>query len=891
MIQIYSPGNTDYGKNGDMPIFPTKAEISATLNGTWQLNLEHPIDKTGRWKYIQEDAVVKLPSFNGDQLFRIREKKKASSGITATAEPIFMDSMYDCFLTDIRPTAKNGQEALDIMTAPNAKYSGKSDITKRTTAYYEYKNLIEAINGDDDNSFINRWGGEIIFDNFEITINERVGGDYGVTLQYGKNIQKNGITESVDMTGIVTRIYPKAYNGYKLSGSGYVDSPVINSYPIIKVATITFEDVKMAEDAQEDDKENGITVCSTQAELDTALRKKCNEQFSAGIDKPSVNITADMVLLQNTRQYKNYAVLEQVSLGDTIHCRHAKLGITTDARVISLKYDAIKRKVTYVELGDFTYNYFNNVSSSVDRIDQVIRPDGTVMADKIAGFINGAMASLRAQYDVAKKQDVMAILFENLDESSDLYGAMALGTQGLMISKTRTADGREWDWTTAMTAKGMIANIIVAGTISDKNGLNYWDLESGEFSLSATGFMVDGKPAEKYFKDNWSQEEIFNKLSNNGNTHGVFMKDGQLYINATYIQTGKITDKNKKNYWDLDTGEFQLSSTATVGGNKIATVNETIKYVDVEYSSGNSSTVPPTSGWNTGSPEWEAGKYIWQRTVTTMADGSKNISDPTCIQGAAGENGESTTITTNIIDYAVSNSGTTPPQNWTQNIPSVTPGQFLWMRNTVKYSDGTSSISYGVSYQGENGENGDNGVGISSSSVMYQASDSGTAVPTGNWQQQVPEMTPGSFLWTRTQFSYTDGSTTTLYSVSYQGENGSQGIPGPAGEDGRTLYTWIKYADTPTSGMSDNPDGKKYLGISYNNESAIESTNYSDYQWSEVQGKDGVPGPAGEDGQTLYTWIKYATSASGANMSDSPDGRDYIGIAYNKTTPTESNSP
>lgn len=540
MIQIYSPENTDYDKNGDMPIFPTKAEISATLNGTWQLNLEHPIDKTGRWKYIQEDAVVKLPSFNGDQFFRIREKKKASSGITATAEPIFMDSMYDCFLSDIRPTAKNGQEALDIMTAPNAKYSGKSNITKRTTAYYEYKNLIEAINGDDDNSFINRWGGEILFNNFEITINERVGGDYGVTLQYGKNIQKNGITESVDMTGIVTRIYPKAYNGYKLSGSGYVDSPVINSYPIVKVATITFDDVKMAEDAQEDDEENGVTICNSQAELDTALRKKCNEQFSAGIDKPSVNITADMVLLQNTRQYKNYAVLEQVSLGDTIHCRHTKLGITTDARVISLKYDVIKQKVTYAELGDFTYNYFNNVSSSVDRIDQVIRPDGTVMADKIAGFINGAMASLRAQYDVAKKQDVMAILFENLDKSSALYGAMALGTQGLMISKTRTADGREWDWTTAMTAAGLIANVIIAGIIADQKGRNYWNLDTGEFALSATGFTVDGKPAEDYFKDTWSQEEVFNKLTNNGKVQGIILRNGQLYINASYIASGQL---------------------------------------------------------------------------------------------------------------------------------------------------------------------------------------------------------------------------------------------------------------------------------------------------------------------------------------------------------------
>ena len=527
MIQIYSTENKDYEKNGDMPIFPTKAEISATLNGTWNLIMEHPIDKTGRWKYIQEDAVVKIPSFNGDQLFRIREKKKASSGITATAEPIFMDSMYDCFLIDVRPTAKNGQEALDIMTAPNTKYSGKSNITKRTTAYYEYKNLIEAINGDDDNSFINRWGGEILFNNFEITINERVGGDYGVTLQYGKNIQKNGITESVDMTGIVTRIYPKAYNGYKLSGSGYVDSPVINSYPIVKVATITFDDVKMAEDAQEDDEENGVTICNSQAELDTALRQKCNEQFSAGIDKPSVNITADMVLLQNTRQYKNYAVLEQVSLGDTIHCRHTKLGITTDARVISLKYDAIKQKVTHVELGDYTYSYFSNVSSSVNRVDQAVRKDGTVMAEKIAGIMNGAMTYLRAQYNTAKKLDVMAVKLENLDKNHELYGAMCLGTQGFQIADKRTEDGKDWKWSTFGTAKGFFADLIIAGTmLADR-------IRGGEL-LSQN--YVDGENGFKLDLNNGIIEavQLLIKTAAEGRTErGFLFEDGALKILGT----------------------------------------------------------------------------------------------------------------------------------------------------------------------------------------------------------------------------------------------------------------------------------------------------------------------------------------------------------------------
>ena len=120
-----------------------------------------------------------------------------------------------------------------------------------------------------------------------------------------------------------------------------------------------------------------------------------------------------------------------------------------------------------------------------------------------------------------------------------------------------------------------------------------------------------------------------------------------------------------------------------------------------------------------------------------------------------------------------------------------------------------------------------------------------------------------------------------------QGPQGPQGIQGPAGADGKTTYTWIKYADTPTSGMSDLPDGKTYMGIAYNKTTSVESTSYSDYSWSLIKGSDGVRGPAGTDGKTYYTWIKYADTPT-SGMSDSPDGKKYMGIAYNKTTQTES---
>lgn len=147
-------------------------------------------------------------------------------------------------MTDIRPTKKNGQQALDIMTSPNNKYTGKSNITILSTAYYEYMNLIEAINGNQDNSFVNRWGGEILFDNFTVVINDRIGIDNGVELRYGKNISVDGLSEEIDVNAVATRIYPKAFNGHKLSGTGYIDSDLIGKYPVVKSVTMSFEDVK-----------------------------------------------------------------------------------------------------------------------------------------------------------------------------------------------------------------------------------------------------------------------------------------------------------------------------------------------------------------------------------------------------------------------------------------------------------------------------------------------------------------------------------------------------------------------------------------------------------------------------------------------------------------------
>ena len=109
-----------------------------------------------------------------------------------------------------------------------------------------------------------------------------------------------------------------------------------------------------------------------------------------------------------------------------------------------------------------------------------------------------------------------------------------------------------------------------------------------------------------------------------------------------------------------------------------------------------------------------------------------------------------------------------------------------------------------------------------------------------------------------------------------KGETGPQGIQGPKGEDGTTYYTWIKYADTPTSGMSDNPTGKTYIGIAYNKSTTIESTNYSDYAWSLIKGDKGDKGDTGATGSQGETGATGPQGPKGDTGATGPQGEQGI---------------
>lgn len=163
-------------------------------------------------------------------------------------------------------------------------------------------------------------------------------------------------------------------------------------------------------------------------------------------------------------------------------------------------------------------------------------------------------------------------------------------------------------------------------------------------------------------------------------------------------------------------------------------------------------------------------------------------------KGDKGDTGASITIKSRTVDYQASSSGTTVPTGtWSTSIPSVSPGQYLWTRTTVLYSDGGSTVSYSVARQGSNGANGANGTSptVKGTTVQYQQSTSGTTPPTGTWATTPPAAVAGQYMWTKTTVTYSDGKTAVSYAVTRNGSNGAKGDKGETGAPGADALTLV----------------------------------------------------------------------------------------------------
>lgn len=265
-----------------------------------------------------------------------------------------------------------------------------------------------------------------------------------------------------------------------------------------------------------------------------------------------------------------------------------------------------------------------------------------------------------------------------------------------------------------------------------------------------------------------------------------------------------------------------------------------IESTTITYASSTSGITKPSSGWTSTIPSVPAGNYLWTKTVWTYTDGTSETGYSVAKMGEMGAKGEKgdpgndglpgapgVGIKSTTSTYGLSSNETTQPTNWTTTVPSLVKGQYLWTKNVWTYTDGRTETGYTKTYipkdgnDGTNGIAGKDGVGISSTTITYASSSSGTTAPTSGWTASVPNVSPGQYLWTKTVWTYTDNTNETGYSVARMGLNGSQGpqglqglqgpkgdigIQGPKGADGKSSYTHIAYAFNIIEGMETIPE-------------------------------------------------------------------------------------
>ena len=563
-----------------------------------------------------------------------------------------------------------------------------------------------------------------------------------------------------------TRVYGYG-KGVKTEGGGYG-------------RRLTFGDINGGKDYVEDaeateiwghpDEEGGILPAVTsyvneQCE-DAAQLLQETKDYLKQVKEPKVTYTASVVdLYAFGRSWEGVGVGDDVTIIDK---GFSEEGVRLHGRVSQIERDLLTAAatVTFGTLTDTMADMWQSVSNALKGNSQQ-----NALYDAAAGtsvsWLQQLQAALNAQFNAVGTYRVetfeLGTIYSNVPidalnglplRSTSGMWAVNLNGMGLRLASGLTSDG-QWDWKTFLTGGMVTADLINAGTmradrvraglLTDEKGKNFWDLTTGEFSLSATATVggdtvqsiadtaasgaqqnavkaaeeADAKrleEAKKYAAEQASsagtdakdqakkyvdaldealgQKSIFDRLTNNGETQGVYLKDGKVYINATYMDTGVldadllkagiITDKAGKNFWDLTTGEFSLSADASVGDGD---VGSSVVAADVQYGNSTSSSTVPTT-WTTYA-SWKHGQYLWTRLKLTLADGNTEY---TTAHRMADNDGIG--VSQVREQYYLSTSNTTQTGgSWQYYQPTWVSGRYYWTRSEITWSDGTKTYT------------------------------------------------------------------------------------------------------------------------------------------------------------------------------------------------------
>ena len=461
MIKIFSITDKIYSSNGDKIIQPTKAVVHKEDNGDFYLDVESPLSFID---YLTSGNIIVANTPQGEQAFRISNVEKTRTKIRLKAYHVFYDT-EDYLIEDSYVVDKNCNDALDHLnnaTDTESPYTTISDISTISSYRCVRKSLYEAIK-----VVLERWGGHLVRDNWNIGIRNSIGQDNGVTIRYAKNLKEISATYNWD--DVVTKLLPVGKDGLLLNAidpdeSLYVTSDVQYDIPYTK--SINFNQDNISEDDYKDEQGNLNEEEYLQALVNDLIAK--GQSYVTENSVPKVNYTLS-------------ANVEKVSdIGDTIQVIDEKLGINIMTHIISYDYDCILEKYTEIEFGNFTPTLSNLMTTIEDRTKEIMDETTTNIEvtlgrelDEATSKIWNALGNSYVIYEGDK------ILIVDTLPKENATNVIMINNGGIGFSQTGINGTFQSAWTIDNTLNmeqinviNLTADLIKGGTLKLGNNLN-----------------------------------------------------------------------------------------------------------------------------------------------------------------------------------------------------------------------------------------------------------------------------------------------------------------------------------------------------------------------------------------------------------------------------------
>ena len=455
MIRVFGQTDTIFTSNGDAVILPLKAKVHKEDNGDYYLNLETSLDYVD---YLVEGNIVVANTPQGDQAFRIGNVIKTKSKLTSKCYHVFYDSK-NYLIADSYVVDKNCNDALDHLnsaTEPQSEFETLSDVVTVNSFRCVRKSLYEAIQ-----TVIERWGGHVVRDNFNIQIRANIGQDNGVTVQYKKNLKDITCEENWD--SVVTKLLPVGKDGILLNAIDpnadiYVTSSTQYNLPYTKTVSFTQDDIN-----QED--------YSSESAYQQAL---VNDLMMQAIEYLEINSVPQV-------NYTLKANIEKITdIGDTVEVIDDRLGINMVTNVIKYDYDCILERYTEIEFGNFKETLsglVGNITASVDKtVSDTIQIVSVSLSDQLQQSQDTIMGVMGDSYVIYDGDQILVL--DRLPKESAV-NVIRLNNGGIGFSQ----GGINGTFTSAWTIDGtlnmqainvinLVADMIKGGTLKLGSHLN-----------------------------------------------------------------------------------------------------------------------------------------------------------------------------------------------------------------------------------------------------------------------------------------------------------------------------------------------------------------------------------------------------------------------------------